>query len=126
MAAVDKPGLQWALERGEPLADFTIAFAAGRNYADLTERLNRVGDDLFVHERPWYDVPNLRLAVGTKAALEREFGWVLRRAPCPAGGFWWEVVVEPQHSPAGLEGSIVSMGLSQPGADDNGQPYEWP
>lgn len=124
MVEHDKPALRAAAERGEPLADFTITFADGLNYADLTERLSRLADDILVHRLPWY-APSCRVAVATKAALEREFGWVIRRAPCPAGGYWWEVVVEPQRVPAGLEGCIADLGLSQPGHDDGGQPYEW-
>jgi hypothetical protein len=100
-------------------------FADGLDYAELTDRLNCLADDLFVHERPWYYRPNCRLAVATKPALEREFGWKIRRGPCPSGGFWWVVDTAPQRDPAGLEGCIVEIGLTQPGGDDHGQPYEW-
>src|SRR4051812_46410414 len=100
MADLDKPGLRAAAERGEPLADFTTSFADGLNYADLTGCLNRLADDLLVHDLPHY-APSCRLAVATKAALEREFGWVIRRVPCPAGGYWWEEVIEPQRLPTG-------------------------
>jgi hypothetical protein len=124
MAEPAKPTLRAAAERGEPLADFTISFADGLDYAALTDRLNQRADDIFVHDLQWY-TPNCRLAVATKAALEREFGWVLRRAPCPAGGYWWEVVVGPQRFPPGLQGCIVGIGLTQPGGCDFGQPYEW-
>jgi hypothetical protein len=124
MTHQEKLGLRAAVERGEPLADFTIEFADGLDYAALTDRLNQLADDLLVHECPHYR-PGGRLAVATKAALEREFGWMIRRAPCPAGGYWWEVVVEPRRFPAGLEG-ITALGLTQPGSHDDGQPYEWP
>lgn len=124
MAELDKPALRAAAERGEPLADFTISFADDLDYADLTERLNRLADDILVRDLP-YHTPSCRLAVATKAALEREFDWVIRRAPCPAGGYWWEEVVEPQRLPTDLRGCIVGMGLTQPGGDDDGQPYEW-
>jgi hypothetical protein len=60
MPAAAKSGLQVACTRGEPLADFTTSFADGLDCVDLTERLNQLADDLFVHERPWYDVPTLR------------------------------------------------------------------
>jgi hypothetical protein len=113
-----------ATERGEPLADFTICFVEGNDYQTLTDRLNQLAADLFVHEIPWYDVPNLRIAVATKAALEREFGWVIRRVPHPSGGYWWESTNKPLRYPKGLDGCIADMGLSQPGANDDGQPYD--
>lgn len=125
MADIGKPALRAAIARGEPLADFSVTFTEGLDYAALTERLNRLAGDLLVHAHPHY-VPHCRLAVGTKAALAREFGWVLRRAPRLGGGYWWEVAVGPRWAPAGLEGCIVEVGLSQPGGDDDGQPYEWP
>jgi len=124
MAGLDKPALRGAAERGEPLVDITISFADGFDYADLTRRLNRLADDILVHDLPHY-TPSCRLAVATKAALGRESGWVIRRAPCPAGGYWWEEVVEPSRLPTDLRGCIVGMGLTQPGGDDDGQPYEW-
>jgi len=124
MAELDKPALRAATQRGEPLADFTISFADGLDFTDLTRQLNHLADDIFVHDRPYY-TPSCRLVVATKAALEREFGWVIRRAVCPSGGYWWEVVVEPKWFPIGLEGCIVCIGLTQPGGNDDGQPFEW-
>ena len=106
MPAPDKPQLREAAARGEPLADFTISFVEGGDYARFTDILNALAADLFVHEMPWYNVPHLRIAVATKGALQREFGWVIRRVPHPNGGFWWECANQPQRFPKGLEGQI--------------------
>jgi hypothetical protein len=89
--------------------------------------MNQIADDLFVHRNEWY-TPNLRTCVATRAALKREFGWVIKRGPLPGssgGAYWWEVVTEPCRMPPGLEGCIWTMGLSQPGGDDLGQPWDF-
>jgi hypothetical protein len=57
---------------------------------------------------------NLRIAVATQVALEREFGWIIRRVPHPDGDSWWESANKPQRYPKGLEGCIAEMGLSHP------------
>jgi hypothetical protein len=128
MSAPDKPALRAAAAHGEPLADFTISFVKDSDSVALTNLLNSLAPDFFVHEMPWYGVPHVRIAVATKGALEREFGWVLQRILRPGGEgeYWWEAMNQPQHFPKGLEGYISEMGLSQPGADDLGQPFDWP
>jgi hypothetical protein len=47
MASAEKLELKAALERGEPLADFTILFVEGNDYETLTSRLNELAGDLF-------------------------------------------------------------------------------
>lgn len=117
---LDKPGVRAALERGEPLANVVIEFADGVDCVGLTTKINEVDDDVFVYPRPWY-TPRCRLAVATKPALQRQFGYLISRVPHPSGGYWWEVVSEPQQLPEG----VASMGLSQPGHCDAMQPWEW-
>jgi hypothetical protein len=124
-----KPGIDAALMRGEPLADFIIKFADGLDYVAVTERLNQIADDLFVHRVEWYNQPHWRLGVATRAALKREFGWVIRRGPIPGsppnGGYYWEVVTELCRVPPEFEGRILEVGLTQPGGDDLGQPWDF-
>ncbi|MDB5313707.1 MAG: hypothetical protein JWO38_7909 [Gemmataceae bacterium] len=55
-------GLELAVERGEPLADFTISFAAGLDFAALTDRFNELGDDIGVEEPPYAGFPTCGLA----------------------------------------------------------------
>lgn len=124
MAELHKVGIQAALDRGEPLADFTVTFVSGIDYEDAANRLSVLADDIFVHRIPYYR-PNCRLVVATKAALEREFGWDLRRVPCPSGGYWWCIHAQATKVPDAVAGCIAEVGLTQPGNDDDGQPYEW-
>ena len=37
-----RPGIEAALIRGEPLADFDIRFADGLDYVALTEQMNQI------------------------------------------------------------------------------------
>jgi hypothetical protein len=83
---------------------------------------------------PWYNDPRLRTGSATKEALERLFGWRLKRVPLPrfdeqtrTWGHWpnvyeWAEISPPVRHP--IEGIIKSIGTSQPGSGDNGQWYE--
>jgi len=124
---VGTDGFKSASESGEPLADVSITFRPGVDGVAATERINAFADDFDLHRRPHYDDPRSRIGTATKKALERLFGWRIVRAPVPRGaGYWWETVTKPSRYPDGWESLIESMGLSQPGADDDGQWYEWP
>lgn len=120
-------GFQAALLRGEPLADVTVVFRVGVDAMSATERINLLASDFDLRRKPWYDDPRLRIGTGTRDALERMFGWRLRRSPLPGNKvvFRWEEVTRPTSYPPGLEELIESIGLSQPGADDDGQWYEY-
>jgi hypothetical protein len=88
--------------------------------------LNALADDFDLWPRPWCDDPRMRRGTASKNALERLFGWLIERAPLPGGaGYWWVTVREPSRYPEGCGTLIESMGLSQPGADDDGQWFEW-
>ena len=120
-------GFQAALLRGEPLADFTVVFLVGVDAVSATERINSLANDFDLLRKPWYDDPRLRTGVGTRDALERMFGWRLRRFPLPGSElvFRWDEVTGPTRYPPGLEELIESIGLSQPGDDDDGQWFEF-
>jgi hypothetical protein len=123
--ALDKPGIYVAVMRGEPLADFDIIFADGLDYVALTEQMNRLADDLFVHRTEHY-ASCMRVGVATRAALKREFGYVLKRGPLPHPntGYWWEETTNPCRLPRDLERCILKISVTQPGGGDLGQP--WP
>ena len=128
-------GLIAALERGAPLADILVRFRPGIDFAAATQTVNALGDDIDLRARPWYDDPALRIGSATKEALERLFAWHLIRVPMArydeAAGVWstwpnayyWKEQDEPR-LPAELTDLVESIGLTQPGADDDGQYYE--
>jgi len=120
-------GFQAALLRGEPLADVTVMFRVGVDAVSATQRINSLANDFDLWREPYYDHPRLRAGTGTRDALERMFGWRLRRSPLPGSKsvFWWEEVARPSRYPPGLEELIESIGLSQPGDDDDGQWFEF-
>lgn len=118
---------QSAIDRGEPLADVTVVFHEGVDPIDATDRLNALAEDFDLCTKPWYNAPRMRIGTATKAALERLFGWRIVRTPvADQNGYVWATVTAPNRWPDGFESSIASIGLSQPGADDDGQWYEWP
>jgi len=119
-------GFKSAFARGEPLADVTVVFRSGVDGVAATERLNALADDFDLHPQPWYDNPRMRIGTSTKKALEQLFGWRIERTPLPGGaGYWWTTVMGPSRYPQGCDSLIERMDLSQPGADDHGQWFEW-
>ena len=118
---------QPAIDRGEPLADVSITFREGVDYVAATASINSLTEDFDLHPPPYYDNPRWRIGTSTKPALERLFGWRIERAKPPGYPCYiWVEIAPPARYPPGLEKLIENMGLSQPGADDDGQPYEWP
>jgi len=122
-------GLQVALLRGEPLADVVVTFRAGVDGASATRQINALADDFDLCPPPYYS-PQMRIGTATRDALERMFGWKLRRAEVPGQPstpplYWWEEVSSPSRYPPGLQEVIESLGLSQPGVEDDGQWYEY-
>ena len=88
--------------------------------------MNSLAEDIFVYETPWYNKFELRIAVARKPALKRLFGWEIIRVQSQDYELYLgETKTEANKFPAGLENAIENMGLSQPGADDEGQPYHW-
>jgi hypothetical protein len=129
-------GLKAVLARGEPLVQVTVRFRAGVDAAAATDRINAECEDFDLHPRPWYDRPQLRLGWATPAALERLFGLRLKRVPLErydeATGTWghwpdayrWEQVGGPDPGRSAVGELVESVGLSQPGEGDEGQPWE--
>lgn len=129
-------GLDHALARGEPLVDVVVRFRAGVDAAEATRRVNALAGDLDLNRVDWYNNPLLRIGSATADALERLFGWRLARVPLErhdeASGTWgtwenafrWAEIGPPQRYPDGIGELIDSIGITQPGSDDQGQP--WP
>ena len=118
---------QFAIDRGEPLADVTVVFQDGVDAIKATDRMNTLAEDFDLYTKPWYDDPRMRSGTATKAALERLFGWrIVRTQVAEHSGYMWTTEIEPNRWPDGFETAITSIGLSQPGADDDGQRYDWP
>lgn len=123
-----------AVRNGVPLVEVTVHFIEGIDYAAATTLLNEIADDFHLDAQPWYNQPALRVGSATKESLERLFGWQLKRIPLPrydedtkTWGHWpntyyWGEVSPVQRYP--VDGVIQSIGMSQPGADDDGQWYE--
>jgi hypothetical protein len=123
-----------AIAKGVPLIDITLTFVPGVDYASAANQLNGLADDFHLLARPPFNNPRLRNGSATKEALERLFGWKLKRMPLErydertkAWGYWpdqfrWDEITPPQTHP--LPGVIESIVMVQPGADDNGQWYE--
>jgi hypothetical protein len=129
-------GLHEAISRGAPLVDVVVQFRAGIDYVLAVDQINTLAEDFHLSPCPWYDDPRLRIGTATKEALERLFGWCLKRVPVPRfdeqtqrwdycpNYFMWGQDSPPCRYPFGLEDVIEEIGLSQPGADDDGQWYE--
>ena len=130
-------GLDRAVARGAPLAEILVRFRTSVDPASATATFNALGEDIDLNPGNWYDDSHLRVGSATKEALERLFGWRLIRVPVdfspagtpsavetPADGYCWAELEGPQRYPASVADLIESIGITQPGADDDGQWYE--
>jgi|GEM_PF-2225300 len=132
------PGLRRALAAGAPLIEVVVRFRPGIDFADATGQVNALADDFDLHPEAWYGDPALRVGSATNQALERLFGWRIVRVPLErhleATGEWsvwpdtfrWEELSSPQRMPPAAAQLIDSISITQPGADDEGQPFPWP
>jgi hypothetical protein len=122
-----------AFERGEPLADFTLKFRAGVDAVAAVDRINVIYEDLHIHPLPWYDHPQIRIGCATKDALVRIFGWALERMPLSRydeetrswghypNAYLWGECTKPDLTRPDWGSLVEDIGLSQPGASDDGQ-----
>jgi hypothetical protein len=128
--------LKAAYDRGEPLVEVTLQFRADVDPVAATDRINAECEDFDLHRRPWYDQPRLRVGSATRAALERLFGMRLARVMLErydevtcAWSHWpnawrWELVGGPDLGASEVARLVETIGLSQPGQGDDGQPWE--
>jgi len=130
-------GLMRAIARGAPLVEITVCFKDGIDYSKATLSMNLLSDELDLYPEARYGNENIRTGSATKEALENLFGWRLKRVPLERWdeetkswiGHWpnffrWEEVVPVQFFPPSVANQVVSICMSQPGADDDGQWYE--
>ena len=129
-------GLQSALGRGAPLVTIVVRFRSDVDPVAATERINKTYEDFDLFPQPWYDDPQSRVGSATKESLARLFEWHLKRVPLErydeasnTWGHWpnlfrWEEVDAPNLAHCELGSLIESIGMSQPGPDDNGQWWE--
>jgi hypothetical protein len=129
-------GLHRALARGAPLIDVVVRFRDGIRAAEATLRINALADDFDLHPGDGYGNPLVCLGTATAEAMERLFGWRITRVPLErhdeAAGTWgvwdeyfrWDDAGGPLRYPDGIAELIDDLGITQPGADDDGQP--WP
>ena len=114
------------VKRNKPLVEITIEPANGVDPEWLACQLNQLGEDLDVYPHWGVGVdPNCKLLAGqtTPEALSRYFGWTVVRTELQSGVRYWNEVSGPTTYPTGLATHIASLGMSQPGQCDNGQPY---
>ncbi|HVT80580.1 MAG TPA: hypothetical protein VHM90_07980 [Phycisphaerae bacterium] len=115
-----------AAARHAPLVSIFVSLCRGINYVEATARINSVADDFELRLGDYCDKPYLRSGTATKEALERLFGWRLRREPMPdqLSIYWWVESGGTDSIPPEFQGLIESVGFEQPGSDDDGQPYD--
>src|SRR3954470_11130987 len=101
-----------AVRKGAPLVEITVRFVEGIDYTAATDQLNALADDFHLTPRPWYDDPQLRVGSATKEALERLFGWRLKRVPLAGQRdlYCWGETSAAQRNP--VEGVIQSIAMS--------------
>ncbi|MEQ8692466.1 MAG: hypothetical protein RIC89_16745 [Pseudomonadales bacterium] len=121
-----KPLLSELVAKGKPLAEIVVEVEYSETLESVTNLLDQLAPDIGAAIEPAYfqafDQPivyELRMDA-TREALEREFGWVLSRDPYDEETYIWEETNQPQFYPSSLSGKIIQMGLTQPGASDNG------
>ena len=127
--------LDAAVAAGEPLIDLVVRFVDGVDDMRATALLNGLGDDIEFDERPHYDDRRLRIGQATAEGVLRHFNARFTRVPLERWdaekgehvGYWsdsfrWSDTSIKQW-PNALAGLVKSIGVTQPGANDEGQPY---
>jgi hypothetical protein len=127
--------LDEAAASGEPLIEITAVFKEGVDYDLAMAAVNSLGPDIELSPGHWYGDPRLRIGAVTAEGALRLFGARFTRVPLEPWNsqtrsyegvhsdyFRWsatEIVQWPPEVAPYLKG----IGVSQPGADDDGQWY---
>lgn len=126
---------------GKPLIELTASLTLGQSLEVVVRAFNALGPDIEATPSPYASVlrtstpPETQLLSidATREALERLFGWRFARVPAatfvpaavgrsdPPQGFRWREVCPLQYFPPSLDGRIESIGIFDPGANDDGQ-----
>jgi hypothetical protein len=124
-----------AVRAGELLIDIVVIFKAGVDYDRATAAVNALGSDIELDLRHWYDNPRWRIGQVTTEGALRLFAALVVRVPLDRwnpesrrheGGwsdqFRWSSTKIVQW-PDEIVPYVQSIGITQPGANDNGQAY---
>lgn len=127
--------LDEAVAAGEPLIEIVVSFKQGVDYDLATATVNSLGPDIELSKGHWYNNPRLRIGAMTAEAGLRLFNCRFRRVPLERWNpqtrsydgvhsdcFRWDSK-EITDWPRELGALVEAVGISQPGADDDGQPY---
>ena len=121
------------VNRGKPLVEVIVVPNEGVDRDQLCNLLDNLSPDIGANVDARYFQPSSGPMIceirmdATAEELAREFGWdIYRDLYVPGDGierpdlFSWEERNRPQFYPSQVDGMIYSMGLTQPGANDNG------
>ena len=116
--------LDEAVTAGEPLIDIVVKFREGIDYDLATAAVNSLGADVELRAGHWHGNPQLRIGCVTAEGALRLFGAYFRRVPLQHSGsyFRWSST-EITRWPETIAPYVVSISVTQPGADDHGQAY---
>jgi hypothetical protein len=127
--------LDEAVASGEPLIEICVRFKEGVDYDLATAAVNSLGSDIELSPGHWYGDPRLRIGVVTAEGALRLFGARVTRVPLErwnpqtrsydgvySDAFLWSAT-EIAQWPREVIPYLESIGISQPGADDDGQWY---
>jgi hypothetical protein len=127
--------LDEAVAAGEPLIEIVVRFREGVDYGLATAAVNSLGPDIEIDTRHWYGNPRLRVGAMTAEAALRLFCARFARVPLERWNretrsydgvhseyFRWDST-EITQWPEELAPLVEAIGVSQPGSDDDGQPY---
>lgn len=117
-------GLYLAVSKGQPLAEFNLRFKVGCDVQEAVQLLNSLSDEFETDSGGNYGDPSWSKALATKAGAMAVLGLELRRIPVGevAGQtkYAWNEVNPKREIPEPASRFVESVGLSQPGSNDNG------
>jgi hypothetical protein len=124
-----------AVAAGEPLIDIVVSFKEGVDYDLATTAVNSLGPDIELDLGHWYGSPRLRIGQVTAEGALRLFDARFTRIPlerwnpqsCAYEGVWsghfrWSST-KITRWPSEVGPYVQSIGITQPGANDDGQSY---
>jgi hypothetical protein len=127
--------LDEAVAAGEPLIEIVVRFKEGVDYDLAMAAVNSLGSDIELHSGHWYGNPRLRIGAVTAEGALRLFCARFSRVPLERWNpqirsydgvhddyFRWDSTQITQW-PRELSAYVESIGVSQPGANDDGQSY---
>jgi hypothetical protein len=127
--------LDEAVAAREPLIEIVVRFKEGVDYDFATAAVNSLGPDIELHPGHWYKDPRWRIGQVTAEGALRLFGARFRRVPLERwnpqtrsydgvhdNSFRWSFT-KITRWPCGLAAYVERIGISQPGANDDTQPY---